>query len=1074
MAQQTEPVKRLVAVKLIKAGMDSKQVLARFEAERQALALMDHPNIARVFDAGATAKGRPYFVMELVKGVPLTRYCDEHRLSPKDRLELFVPVCQAIQHAHQKGIIHRDIKPSNVLVALYDGRPVPKVIDFGIAKATGQQLTEHTLVTGFGTVVGTLEYMSPEQAELNQLDIDTRSDVYSLGVLLYELLTGTTPLERKRLKEAAILEVLRLIREEEPPRPSTRLSESKESLPSISAQRQTEPAKLTRLVRGELDWLVMKALEKDRSRRYETANGFAMDVQRYLANEPVLACPPSAWYRLKKFARRNRGPVVAATLSLLLLVGGIVGTTLGLLQAQASEGHAQNEALNAGRERDQANAAREAETTQRNLADDRARKLRRNLYFAEMTMAAEAAQSPLGFDRVAELTAHWVDEPELRGWEWYYLHGLCHRDLLTIPVMPGRISSVTWSPDGTRLATLGAMPMLPRVFDAVTGKESVTLAGPVPYGAAAAAVWSPNGKLLAAGYLVTGQEAVTLSGLWSVSAIIVWDAATGERRLMLAHGQPEAIRGLAWAPDSMQLASAGDSGIIHVWDVKTGKKTITFKGHTGSVRAVGSVLPLVWSGDGKRLFSADTGGLIKVWDTVSGKESLEQRLRLDSPLPEMSFSPDGTQLVTVSNGVIKVWDTATAKQLLTTILRGWTIHSVSWAPDGKRLGIGTGDGQIKILDATTGTALVGVRGHSDVVATVSWRPDGTRLASASWDGTVKVWDVEQKDEPLVLEHEHDPSAFAWSRDGTRLASGYLLSGAIKIWDAIRGKEVVNLPGHKDPPLSLAWSPNGLHLASAATYDGTVKIWDTTTGKSLTLNDEAAVSSVAWNPDGTRLASATTSGTVTIWDPQSGKKLATPRRNIGNTYPALSWSPDGKRLAWADCLGKVEIWDTAAAEATCVIEGAANLAWSGSGTAVAWCPAGRRLAYSTWDRTVKIWDTSARKELLTLRGHTGTVASVSWSPDGARLASASCDGTVKLWDTVTGQEVITLKLLHPNQAIPVVAWSPDGVRLAATKGRGITSDQLPAVLIFDAAAGYRAAGHPGQPGKGAARNHLPNP
>jgi serine/threonine protein kinase len=334
MAQQTEPVKRLVALKVIKAGMDSRQVIARFEAERQALALMDHPHIAKVLDAGTTASARPYFVMELVKGVPITRYCDEHRLTPRQRLELFIPVCQAVQHAHQKGIIHRDLKPSNVLVALYDGKPVPKVIDFGVAKAAGQQLTEHTLVTGFGAVVGTLEYMSPEQAELNQLDIDTRSDIYSLGVLLYELLTGTTPLDRKRLKEAALLEVLRLIREEEPPKPSTRLSEARDTLPSVSAQRQMEPAKLTKLLRGELDWIVMKALEKDRNRRYETANGLAMDVQRYLADEPVQACPPSVGYRLRKFARRNRGPLFLAALAVAVLVLAVVGLTVGLVAVE--------------------------------------------------------------------------------------------------------------------------------------------------------------------------------------------------------------------------------------------------------------------------------------------------------------------------------------------------------------------------------------------------------------------------------------------------------------------------------------------------------------------------------------------------------------------------------------------------------------------------------------------------------------------------------------------------------------------------------------------------------------------
>jgi tetratricopeptide (TPR) repeat protein len=333
LAEQTAPVRRMVALKVIKAGMDSRQVLARFEAERQALALMDHHNIAKVLDAGATTDGRPYFVMELVKGVPITRFCDERRLTPRERLELFMPVCQAVQHAHQKGIIHRDLKPSNVLVGLYDGVPVPKVIDFGVAKATGQKLTEATLFTGFGAVVGTLDYMSPEQAQLDNLDIDTRSDIYSLGVLLYELLTGTTPLDRRRLKEAAILEVLRVIREEDSPRPSMRLSTTEE-LPSIAACRSVEPRRLSGLVRGELDWIVMKALEKDRSRRYETANGLARDIQRYLADEVVEARPPSTGYRLRKFVRRHKGRVLAAALVLLALVAGTIGTGWGYLRAE--------------------------------------------------------------------------------------------------------------------------------------------------------------------------------------------------------------------------------------------------------------------------------------------------------------------------------------------------------------------------------------------------------------------------------------------------------------------------------------------------------------------------------------------------------------------------------------------------------------------------------------------------------------------------------------------------------------------------------------------------------------------
>jgi eukaryotic-like serine/threonine-protein kinase len=342
MAAQTHPVERKVALKLIKPGHDTRQVISRFDAERHALALMDHPNIAKVFDAGATESGQPYFVMELVHGVPITEYCDSHRLTPRERLELFIPVCRAVQHAHQKGIIHRDLKPSNVMVAQYDGKPVPKVIDFGVAKATGPKLTDRTLYTGFGTVVGTLEYMSPEQAVQNQLDVDTRSDIYSLGVLLYELLTGTTPLDHKRAKEAALLELLRIIKEEEPPKPSTRLS-STDELPSIAANRGLDPKKLSVLVRGDLDWIVMKALDKDRTRRYETANGLARDLDRYLHDEPVDACPPSAIYRLRKFARRNRVTMAASGFVAAALVLGTVISTWQAVRATHAEHRADDQ-----------------------------------------------------------------------------------------------------------------------------------------------------------------------------------------------------------------------------------------------------------------------------------------------------------------------------------------------------------------------------------------------------------------------------------------------------------------------------------------------------------------------------------------------------------------------------------------------------------------------------------------------------------------------------------------------------------------------------------------------------------
>jgi serine/threonine protein kinase len=363
-AKQTEPVKRKVALKLIKTGMDSKAVLQRFEQERQALALMDHPSIARVFDGGMTSAGQPFFVMELVDGLPLTRFCDQAQLTPKDRLELFVPICQAVQHAHQKGIIHRDLKPANILVTLIDGKPVPKIIDFGVAKATAGKLTDEAMQTQFGVVVGTLEYMSPEQAGSSGIDIDTRADIYSLGVILYELLTGLRPIEIKRLNNPALTEVIRIIQEEEPSKPSTRLS-THESLPSLAALRQTEPKKLTAMLRGELDLVVMKCLEKRRDRRYETANGLARDIQRYLADEPVEARPPSRGYRLRKFVWRNRFWVTAASIVLLALLVGIAGTTLGLLEARHQAGIARIET--SAKE-----AALQAAQRQRQLAEENA------------------------------------------------------------------------------------------------------------------------------------------------------------------------------------------------------------------------------------------------------------------------------------------------------------------------------------------------------------------------------------------------------------------------------------------------------------------------------------------------------------------------------------------------------------------------------------------------------------------------------------------------------------------------------------------------------------------------------
>jgi serine/threonine protein kinase/tetratricopeptide (TPR) repeat protein len=409
LAEHTLPVKRKVAIKLIREEMSSRGLLARFESERQALALMDHPNIAKVFDAGTTDSGRPLVVMELVKGAPVTSYCDEHRLDLTARLALFRQLCSAVQHAHQKGIIHRDLKPTNILVESHDGKPVPKVIDFGLAKATsGLQLSEHSLYTAFGTVAGTPLYMAPEQASWSALDVDTRADIYALGVILYELLTGSTPIPRETFKKAAMDEMLRMIREVEPPTPSSRIS-TLEILPSSAANRQIDATRMSRVVRGDLDWIVMKALSKDRQRRYDSAIGLANDIERFINHEPVSAGPPTAAYRVKKFMRRNRGRVIAASLVLLALVGGIIGTTWGLIEATRQHGIADGRRKEAEKrlvQKDKANAIllsifRDLSALESNIESlPLPARLAQRLDVATAELIGDATDDPLGVARM--------------------------------------------------------------------------------------------------------------------------------------------------------------------------------------------------------------------------------------------------------------------------------------------------------------------------------------------------------------------------------------------------------------------------------------------------------------------------------------------------------------------------------------------------------------------------------------------------------------------------------------------------------------------------------------------------
>ncbi len=1028
-AEQTEPVRRRVALKVIKPGMDSRAVVARFEAERQALAMMDHPNIARVFDAGTTEAGRPFFVMELVRGTRITDYCDQNHLITKDRLELFIVVCRAIQHAHQKGIIHRDLKPSNILVTLHDGVPVPKVIDFGIAKAIEEKLTDKTLFTELHQFLGTPAYMSPEQAEMGGLDIDTRSDIYSLGVLLYEMLTGRTPFDAREMIQSGFDAVRRTIREVEPARPSTRLSTLTDAdLDTVAKTRGTGALQLRSQLKGDLDWIVMKALEKDRTRRYDTANGLAADLQRHLDDEPVMARPPSLLDEFQKTVRRHRFGFAAATAVLAALLLGLVASAWQAVKAtRAREAEVQ-----------QRMAAQEAQThamaqqKKAEAAQQRTEELLKRsewlVYASKMMLAQTDFELGNG-----GLTQHYLDEcqPNLRGWEHRYLQTRLNPKQ-TLTGHGTEVRSVAFSPDGQRMVT-GSEDGTAKVWAAGTSRELFTLKG-------------HKNHVLSVAFSPDGRRILTAGGPWSQGKqpgqVKVWNAETGEELLDLK-GHSYCVWSAAFSPDGQRIVSgAGDwaagPGEAKVWNAVTGEELLEFKGHTAGLRTV------EFSPDGQRILSGGEDETARVWDPMTGKEILSLLPR-GGRVNSARFSPDGQHIITgCSDRTVKVWNVTTGQELLA--LKGHTelVNSVAFSPSGQRIITGSQDKTVKVWDTVTGREIITLKGHAGEVRSVAFSPDGKHILTGSTDRTAKLWNADTgQDIPTIRAHRDFVSSIAFSPDSQRMVTGSG-DGTAKLWNTTTGQSVRTLgsPAREWKVAgvwSVAFSPDGKRIVSG-NQDRMARVWDAMTGRELlVLPHDDAVMSVAFSPDGRRVVTGVGElddhihpGAIKLWDADKGGELFPVPCPRG--VWSVVFSPDGKWIV-AGCVdGTTRIFNATTGQEHRILKAHASAVCS-----VAFSPDGHHIVTGSLDYTAKVWNVGTGEELVILKGHTSQVRSLAYSPDGQRIVTGSYDRTVRLWNAANGQETLTLR--NDSRMVSSVAFSTDGQIIASGAADGTGTVKL---------------------------------
>ncbi len=996
LAEQRKPVIRQVALKVIKLGMDTKQVIARFDAERQALAMMDHPNIAKVFDAGATQSGRPYFVMELVRGEAITSYCDECQLGTEERLGLFTQVCRAVHHAHQKGVIHRDLKPSNVLVTQHDG--VPKVIDFGIAKATHVRLTEKTLFTQFEQFVGTPAYVSPEQVEMSGLDVDTRSDIYSLGVLLYELLTGTTPIETETLKKAAYAEIQRTILESEPPKPSTRITEvRKRALTNALLCAKFE-------IETDLDWIAMKALEKDRTRRYESASALAQDVDRFLHNEPVLAAAPSVGYRLQKFAKRNKA---ATAVAIAIALGSLVSLILGVVAMHASK----------------------SKEIARLKAESNAREARRNLYIADMNVVQEALETG-NIPRSLTLLEEHIpkrEEEDLRHFEWYYHWRQAHRERFNLladddpndDIKPDAVWDLALSPDGRTLASAARNGTI-RIWDLERKEERSQFT--ILAGRYAWVDISPDGeRLVASGEgwgldrpgviiwnLLQDKETNRFSVAPSVSAanpqfvsdqmvcvggsdgrLWVLNLETSEATPMEAH--EARIIGVDYNARARRLVTTGDDNQIHVWNPQDHTLITSIPLPDPRKHSLARMSP-----DGRLIASMRVlEGKVNIFEVKTQRTIAT--LRSDDPNNSTRFNHEGSLVIYAEiNGAIRLFSTEDWKEVTRYYHRSHQLNDIVISDDDSLIVSGGDNG---LITGWPGTELArgSLQSGGWMVTAIQYSPNGKLLAVGCDDGRVELWDAARE----VLLHtipaqvsggtpqpDFSDDFFAFSPDSRQLAVAQITGEldqegttfSVDLWDLEQFVREASLP-HASRVFVVAYAPDGTFLATG-TDDEALCLWDLKNQVVMRTLPEAGIACLAFSPDSQCLAvrsiEGAADGGIGIWNVPMGKKVATLRGHIepAGATMSLLFSPDGSMLASAGYDWRVILWDT-----------------------------------KTWEM---------KQELL---GHRALLIDLAFSPDGKRIASSAFDNRCRIWEVASGREVASF----PGYAMD---FSPDGKAFAA--------------------------------------------